>query len=73
MLNPRVDLVFKKIFGSIENKDLLISLINSIISKDDQVDDIELLNPYNLQNFKNDKLSILDIKAKDKKGQYYNI
>ncbi|WP_392505593.1 PD-(D/E)XK nuclease family transposase [Rickettsia sp. 2024-CO-Wats] len=29
-VNPRVDLVFKKIFGVEEHKDLLISLINSI-------------------------------------------
>ncbi|KJV81900.1 PD-(D/E)XK nuclease transposase family protein [Rickettsia hoogstraalii str. RCCE3] len=29
-VNPRVDLAFKKIFGVEENKDLLISLINSI-------------------------------------------
>ena len=72
-VTPRVDIAFKKIFGVVENKDLLISLINSIVSKEDQVADLKLLNPYNPQNFKNDKLSILDIKAQDTKGQYYNI
>lgn len=72
-VTPRVDIAFKKIFGVEENKDLLISLINSIVSKEDEVADLELLNPYNPQNFKNDKLSILDIKAKDTTGQYYNI
>ncbi len=35
--------------------------------------DVELLNPYNLRNFLSDKLSILDIKAKDKNGSFYNI
>ncbi|MCP5054302.1 MAG: transposase, partial [bacterium] len=30
-INPRVDLVFKKLFGSEENKDLLKSLVNSIL------------------------------------------
>ena len=29
-ISPRVDIAFKKIFGVEENKDLLISLINSI-------------------------------------------
>lgn len=29
-LNPKIDLVFKKIFGTDENKDLLKSLINSV-------------------------------------------
>ena len=59
-ISPRVDLAFKKIFGVEENKDLLISLINSIVSQDDQVSDITLLNPYNPKNFRQDKLSILD-------------
>ena len=72
-INPRVDLVFKKIFGSPKNDDLLISLINSIVSDEDQVESIEVLNPYNEREFVNDKLSILDIKAKDKTGQFYNI
>ncbi|MES2198886.1 MAG: Rpn family recombination-promoting nuclease/putative transposase [Chlamydiota bacterium] len=73
LLNPRVDLAFKKIFGCEENKDLLISLINSIVSPEDQVIDLELLNPYNSRNFIGDKQSILDIKAKDISGNYYDI
>jgi predicted transposase/invertase (TIGR01784 family) len=72
-LNPRVDLAFKKIFGVEENKDLLISLINSIVSDEDQVADLTLLNPYNPQSFKKDKLSILDIKAKGVDGTLFNI
>jgi predicted transposase/invertase (TIGR01784 family) len=72
-VNPRVDLAFKKIFGVEENKDLLISLINSILSAEDQVSDITLLNPYNPKNFKRDKLSILDIKAKSHSGKRFNI
>jgi len=72
-VNPRVDLAFKKIFGVEENKDLLISLVNSIVSKEDQVADITLLNPYNPKNFKGDKLSVLDIKAKGHDGKRFNI
>lgn len=72
-ISPRVDIAFKKIFGVEENKDLLISLINSIVSDEDQVSDITLLNPYNAQNFTRDKLSILDIKAKGFDGKLFNI
>ena len=72
-ISPRVDIAFKKIFGVEENKDLLISLINSIVSDQDQVSDITLLNPYNAQNFTRDKLSILDIKAKGFDGKLFNI
>lgn len=72
-LTPIVDVAFKKIFGVPENKDLLISLLNSIVSEKDQIADLHLLNPYNPQNFKKDKSSILDIKAQSHTGKYYNI
>lgn len=72
-ITPRVDIAFKKIFGVEENKDLLISLINSIVGPQDQVSDLTLLNPYNPQNFKTDKLSILDIKAVNQQGKRFNI
>ena len=72
-IDPRVDIAFKKIFGVEENKDLLISLINSIVSQEDQVSEVTLLNPYNPQNFRQDKLSILDIKARGKDGKRFNI
>lgn len=72
-ISPRVDIAFKKIFGVEENKDLLISLINSIVSVEDQVKEVTLLNPYNAKNFKQDKLSILDIKAKGVDGKRFNI
>ena len=72
-ITPRVDIAFKKIFGVEENKDLLMLLINSIVSQEDQVVDITLLNPYNPKNFKKDKLSILDIKAEGADGKRFNI
>lgn len=72
-ISPRVDIAFKKIFGVEENKDLLISLINSIVGEEDQVAEVTLLNPYNPKNFKQDKLSILDIKAKGEDGKRFNI
>ncbi len=72
-ISPKVDIAFKKIFGVEENKDLLISLINSIVGEEDQVSAVTLLNPYNPKNFKNDKLSILDIKATNQEGKRFNI
>ena len=59
ILNPRVDFAFKKIFGSEENKDLLISFINSVILEKNPVVEVTLLNPYNSLNFKGDKGCIL--------------
>ena len=71
--NPRVDIAFKKIFGVEENKDLLISLVNAVVSEEDQVLDLTLLNPYNPKNFRKDKLSILDIKAVGHNNRRFNI
>ena len=72
-ISPKVDIAFKKIFGVEENKDLLISLINSIVGEEDQVKDVTLLNPYNPKSFKKDKLSILDVKAEGLGGKRFNI
>lgn len=72
-INPRVDFAFKKLFGSEENKDLLISLINAIVSEEDQVADVELKNPYNLAAYRAGKMSILDIKARSRDGRWFNI
>jgi predicted transposase/invertase (TIGR01784 family) len=48
-----------------------MSLVNSIVSEKDQVDEIELLNHYNEPNFFKDRLSILDIKARNKTTKVY--
>ena len=69
-----LDPIFKKVFGVEESKDILMSLINAIVDKSDQVKEIELLNPYEHDVDKKEaKISILDIKAKGKDGTYYNI
>ncbi|MFT8315935.1 MAG: Rpn family recombination-promoting nuclease/putative transposase [Clostridium sp.] len=72
-LNPKVDFAFKKLFASLENKELLISFINSMLSEDEQILDIELKNPYNIANYRKGKMTILDIKAVDEKGVWYDI
>lgn len=72
-INPRVDFAFKKLFGSEENKDLLISLINAIVTEQDQVVEVELKNPYNLADYRAGKISILDIKARSKDERWFNV
>ncbi len=72
-VNPKIDLVFKKLFGSEENKDILLSLINAILPTEKQVSEITLKNPYNVSDYAEGKLSILDIKAEDEQGNLYDI
>lgn len=71
--NPKIDLVFKKLFGSEENKDILLSLINAILPLHQQIAEIVLKNPYNVSDYADGKLSILDIKAQDENGVLYDI
>jgi len=72
-INPRVDFAFKKLFGSEENKDLLMSLINAIVSEQDHVVEVQLKNPYNLADYRAGKMSILDIKARSDDGRWFNV
>jgi predicted transposase/invertase (TIGR01784 family) len=72
-LNPKIDIVFKKIFGTEQNKNVLKSLINSILPQDEKIVEITIKNPYNDQDFIGDKLSVVDIKATDEKGRWYDI
>jgi predicted transposase/invertase (TIGR01784 family) len=72
-INPRVDFAFKKLFGSEDNTDLLLALINAILVEREPIEAIELKNPYNLADYQAGRLSILDIKARDTTGRWLNI
>ena len=71
-IRPTNDFAFKKTFGSPENKVALISLLNAILTLPVPIVDVTIENPYNLQDFQNDKLSILDIRAVDQRGATYS-
>jgi predicted transposase/invertase (TIGR01784 family) len=72
-VNPKIDLVFKKLFGSEENTDILLSLINAILSDNQQITKVKIKNPYNVSDYAEGKLTILDIKAEDEQGNLYDI
>ena len=48
LLSPKVDFIFKQIFGSEENKDILISFLNAVFEDSGQplIVNVELLNPF---------------------------
>ena len=62
-------------FGREVTCSLLINLLNLLLNLPEgaKIIEIELLNPYNLQDALDDKLSILDIKARDQMGRLFNI
>ena len=64
-INPKIDFAFKKIFGSEDSKDILISFLNSLIYEAQPViQDLEILNPYVAPKIRGLKDTFLDIKAK---------
>jgi len=72
-IRPINDFAFKKTFGSAENRLALISLLNAILKPESPIVDVTLENPFNLQDFQDDRLSILDIKAVDRAGAIYDV
>ena len=71
-IDPKIDCVFKALLGSDDNRNLLVHFLNAVLAKELKapVDDVEILNPYNEKEFPDDKLSIVDVKAKDTEGRY---
>lgn len=63
-LKPRNDFVFQRLFGELETKDSLISLLNAILRLDDQIVDLTVIDNKQLtKDFIDDKTGRLDIRA----------
>jgi predicted transposase/invertase (TIGR01784 family) len=75
LLDPKNDFVFKRIFGSEENKDILLAFLNRTLLEAGEsiLTEIILLNPYTDKDSPRDKQSIFDIKAKTVDGSIVNI
>ncbi|WP_139489465.1 Rpn family recombination-promoting nuclease/putative transposase [Brevibacillus dissolubilis] len=75
LMNPKVDFVFKRIFGAEENKDILLSLLNAILQLPDdrQITEIVLLNPHLEPDMLGDKQSVLDVRVLTADGVHINI
>ena len=74
-IDPKVDIVFKRLFGTEPNADLLIELLNGVLAfpPSRAVTAVEIQNPFHEQEALDDKLSILDIKARDAAGRHFNV
>ena len=63
LLDPKIDYVFKRIFGHTGNEDITKALLSSIIK--DKISDVRVdCNPITEKDLLDDKIGILDIKAK---------
>jgi predicted transposase/invertase (TIGR01784 family) len=69
------DIMFKIVFGTQQGVPVLIELINALLDlrEGDEITGLELLCPAAEKEFWVDKGPVLDLKARDQKGQQYNI
>src|SRR5256714_9602360 len=74
-INPTVDYAFKHLLGREATRPILMNVVDSVLqpAPGHHISDLELLNPFNSKETLDDKLSILDIKARDQSGRQFNI
>ena len=74
ILSPLMDIIFKLLMGTEGSKDLLTDFLLAVLNiSADELEDITIANPFLLQEYKGDKLGILDVKLKLKTGKVINI
>jgi len=73
LLDPKVDFVFKKIFGSEKHPNILISFLNAVIKPIDKITGVELKETNINKDSLEDKFSRLDVKAITSTGEHINI
>lgn len=74
-IDPKVDYAFKRVFGSEETKDVLVSLLNAVLAPPAgrEIVSVTLENPFNEKDTPDAKYSILDIKARDATGRWFKV
>ena len=74
-IDPKIDCVFKALLGSEDNRGLLLHFLNAMLAGElpSPITEVIILDPYNEREFLDDKLSIVDVKARDEQGCLYQI
>jgi predicted transposase/invertase (TIGR01784 family) len=68
-ISPKTDFAFKKIFGSEQSHDVLISFLNAMLyDGQSRISQLEILNPYLAPRIRGIKDTYLDVKAKLNNG-----
>ena len=73
LLNPKIDFVFKKIFGSADHPDILISFLNAVLKPQNPITSVEIKNSDLEKEYIEDKFSRLDVKALTSNREIINI
>ena len=73
LLNHKIDFVFKKIFGSEEHPEILISFLNAVLKPKKPIVSVEIKNSDLEKEYIEDKFSRLDVKALTSNKEIINI
>jgi predicted transposase/invertase (TIGR01784 family) len=73
ILLPKIDFIFKTIFGDEHNRPLLKSFLQAVLCFGEDEFEIEFVNPYLHPVAKDGKLCILDVKIRTKTGKLIDI
>ena len=73
LLKPKIDFVFKKIFGSEEHPEILISFLNAVLKTKKTIVSVEIKNSDLEKEYIEDKFSRLDVKALTSNKEIINI
>lgn len=73
LLDPKMDFIFKNIFGTEKNSKILISFLNAVLDTDCPIVNVEIKNTDIEKSFNEDKFSRLDVKAITSNNEIINI
>lgn len=73
LFEPKVDYVFKNLFGSEKHPKILISFLNACIKPESPIVSVQLKNTELSKEYIEDSFSRLDVLAKTDKGEIINI
>lgn len=73
LLPPKMDFVFKKIFGNEKHPNILISFLNAVLNPSDPIKSVTLQDTTIEKEYLTDKYGRLDVRATTDKGEHINI
>ncbi|WP_279022252.1 Rpn family recombination-promoting nuclease/putative transposase [Intestinibacter bartlettii] len=73
LLPPKMDFVFKRIFGNENHPNVLISFLNAVLTPVDPIKSVIVKDTTIEKSHLEDKYSRLDVKAMTNKGEHINI
>ncbi|MDR1953997.1 MAG: Rpn family recombination-promoting nuclease/putative transposase [Clostridiales Family XIII bacterium] len=74
LLSPKLDIVFRCIFGDPKNIELLTALLKSILDlPESEYERIEIVNPFSLKEYPQEKEIILDVKVHTTSGKVIDV